>query len=217
MRTVLLGAPGSGKGTQGVILSQKYHIPQISTGDLLRSAVASGSELGQKAKSAMDAGALVSDEIVIGLIRERIAQDDAKQGFILDGFPRNIAQAQALDTMLNALQQPLQTVILLDVAFDELLQRLTGRRTCESCGAIYNIYLSPPKNEGQCDKCGGKLIQRADDNEDTISKRLTVYQEQTEPLIDYYQQQGKLYTIPGVGEVETITQAISSIFDKIEP
>lgn len=146
MRTVLLGAPGSGKGTQGVFLSKKFNIPQISTGDLLRAAVSAGSELGKQAKSAMDAGALVSDEIVIGLIRERLTHDDAKNGYILDGFPRNIAQAEALDQMLTDLGQPLQGVVLLDVPFNELMQRLTGRRTCKDCGAILMyIYLHQRK------------------------------------------------------------------------
>ena len=156
MRTVLLGAPGSGKGTQGVVLSRKYNIPQISTGDLLRAAVRAGTELGKEAKTAMDAGALVSDDIVIGLIRERISQQDATEGYILDGFPRNIPQAEALDAMLDDLNQPLQGVVLLDVAFEELLQRLTGRRTCKDCGAIYNVHLSPSKTEGQCDACNGE-------------------------------------------------------------
>jgi len=215
MRTVLLGAPGSGKGTQGVVLSKKYNIPQISTGDLLRAAVKAGTELGLKAKTAMDAGALVSDDIVIGLIRERISQDDAKNGYILDGFPRNIAQADALDSMLAELNQPLQGVVLLDVAFEDLLKRLTGRRTCRDCGSIYNIYLSPSKNYDECDVCRGPLLQRADDNEETIGNRLKVYQESTEPLIDYYQQQGKLHAIPGTGNVEDITAAVGAIFDNI--
>ena len=215
MRTVLLGAPGSGKGTQGVGLSQKYTIPQISTGDLLRAAVSAGSELGKKAKSAMDAGALVSDDIVIGLIRERIAHDDAKNGYILDGFPRNIPQAEALDAMLSELNQPLQGVVLLDVAFEELMQRLTGRRTCKDCGAIYNIHLSPSKVEGHCDACNGELFQRADDNEETIANRLTVYQQQTAPLVEYYQNQNKLHTIAGTGSVEDISTAIGAIFDTI--
>jgi adenylate kinase len=215
MRTVLLGAPGSGKGTQGVVLSKKYNIPQISTGDLLRAAVSAGSDLGQKAKSAMDAGALVSDDIVIGLIRERISQPDATEGYILDGFPRNIPQAQALDGMLDDLNQPLQGVVLLDVAFEELSQRLTGRRTCKDCGAIYNVHLSPTKVEGHCDNCNGELFQRADDNEETIGNRLNVYQEQTAPLVDYYQQQQKLHTLPGTGDVSAITEAIGAIFDAI--
>lgn len=215
MRTVLLGAPGSGKGTQGAVLSEKYNIPQVSTGDLLRAAVAAGSELGKKAKSAMDAGALVSDDIVIGLIRERISQDDAKEGYILDGFPRNIAQAEALDAMLTALNQPLQGVVLLDVAFEELLQRLTGRRTCKDCGAIYNIHLSPSKVDGHCDACNGELLQRADDNEETIGNRLNVYLEQTSPLIGYYQSQDKLHTVAGLGDVTEITATVAAIFDTI--
>ena len=215
MRTVLLGAPGSGKGTQGVVLSKKYGIPQVSTGDLLRAAVAAGSELGKKAKTAMDAGALVSDDIVIGLIRERISQDDAKNGYILDGFPRNIPQAEALDSMLSDLNQPLQGVVLLDVAFEELLQRLTGRRTCKDCGAIYNVHLSPSKVEDHCDACNGDLFQRADDNEATIGNRLNVYQEQTAPLVDYYTKQDKLHSIAGVGEVSGITAQVSAVFDTI--
>ncbi|OUR71970.1 adenylate kinase [Methylophaga sp. 41_12_T18] len=215
MRTVLLGAPGSGKGTQGVVLAKKYDIPQISTGDLLRAAVSAGSELGKKAKTAMDAGALVSDEIVIGLIRERIADDDAKNGYILDGFPRNIAQAEALDSMLKEMGQPLQGVVLLDVAFEELMQRLTGRRTCKDCGAIYNVHLSPSKTAGQCDSCNGELFQRADDNEETIGNRLKVYQEQTAPLIGYYQAQSKLHSIAGTGDIDSITTAVGAIFDSI--
>jgi adenylate kinase len=215
MRTVLLGAPGSGKGTQGVVLSKKFNIPQISTGDLLRAAVKAGSELGMKAKAAMDAGALVSDDIVIGLIRERLKEADAQNGYILDGFPRNIPQAQALDAMLEQLEQPLQGVVLLDVAFEELMQRLTGRRTCKDCGAIYNVYLSAPKQEGVCDSCGGELFQREDDNEETIGNRLKVYEDQTAPLVHYYAEQDKLHTIAGVGDVNDITAKIGAIFDNI--
>lgn len=215
MRTVLLGAPGSGKGTQGVVLAKKYNIPQISTGDLLRAAVSAGSELGKKAKTAMDAGALVSDDIVIGLIRERLSDADAKNGYILDGFPRNIPQAQALDAMLEELGQPLQGVVLLDVAFEELMQRLTGRRTCKDCGAIYNVHLSPPKTADHCDSCNGDLFQRADDNEETISNRLNVYQEQTAPLIGYYDGQSKLHSIAGAGNIDDITTTVGAIFDAI--
>ena len=215
MRTVLLGAPGSGKGTQGVVLSKKYNIPQISTGDLLRAAVSAGSELGKKAKTAMDAGALVSDDFVIGLIRERISDNDAKNGYILDGFPRNIVQAEALDAMLEKLDQPLQGVVLLDVAFEELMQRLTGRRTCKDCGAIYNVHLSPPKTADHCDACNGELFQRADDNEETIGNRLNVYQEQTAPLIGYYGDQDKLHSIAGTGNIDDITTAVAAVFDTI--
>jgi len=215
MRTVLLGAPGSGKGTQGAVLAQKYNIPQVSTGDLLRAAVKAGTELGKKAKSAMDAGELVSDDIVMGLIRERLSEDDAKSGYILDGFPRNIAQAEALDEMLEDLGQPLQGVVLLDVPFDELMQRLTGRRTCKDCGAIYNIYSTPTKEEGVCDACNGELFQRADDNEETIGNRLKVYEEQTAPLIGYYDSKDKLNTITGTGNIDGITDAVGAIFDNI--
>ncbi|PHS22889.1 MAG: adenylate kinase [Methylophaga sp.] len=215
MRTVLLGAPGSGKGTQSVVLSEKYNIPQVSTGDLLRAAVSADSELGKKAKTAMDAGALVSDDIVIGLIKQRLAEDDANNGYILDGFPRNIAQAEALDSMLSELNQPLQGVVLLDVAFDELLQRLTGRRTCKDCGAIYNIHLSPAKVAGHCDACNGELFQRADDNEETIGNRLNVYQQQTAPLVDFYTKQNKLHSVAGVGDVNEITHVVSAVFDSL--
>jgi len=215
MRTVLLGAPGSGKGTQGVMLAKTYGIPQISTGDLLRTAVSDGNDLGKKAKAAMDAGALVSDDIVIGLIQERISQSDAQKGYILDGFPRNIPQAEALDSMLNKLGQPLQTVVLLDVPFDELMQRLTGRRTCSDCGAIYNVHLSPPKVDSHCDNCNGNLFQRDDDNEATIGNRLKTYEEQTSPLIGYYTNQDKLQTISATGNIDDISAAVGSIFDKI--
>jgi adenylate kinase len=215
MRTVLLGAPGSGKGTQGVVLAQKYNIPQVSTGDLLRAAVGAGTELGKKAKAAMDAGELVSDEIVIGLIRERLSEDDAKNGYILDGFPRNIPQAQALDALLEEMGQPLQGVVLLDVPFEQLMQRLTGRRTCKSCGAIYNVFMTPPEQEDVCDACGGDLFQRADDNEETIGNRLNVYQEQTSPLISYYKDQDKLHELDGTGDINAITSTVSGIFDSI--
>lgn len=215
MRTVLLGAPGSGKGTQGVFLSQKFAIPQISTGDLLRAAVREGSELGKKAKSAMDAGALVSDDIVIGLIRERLSQPDAQNGYILDGFPRNIPQAEALDVMLQEVGQPLEGVVLLEVPFDELMQRLTGRRTCKDCGAIFNVHLSPPAEEGVCDNCGGELFQRQDDNAETIENRLKVYQDQTAPLIGYYQQKNQLHSLNGTGDIESITAAVGTVFDKL--
>ena len=213
MRIVLLGAPGSGKGTQAKLIVEKYGIPQISTGDLLRAAVAAGTELGKRAKAAMDAGELVSDDIVLGMIRERLAEPDTEKGFILDGFPRNLAQAEALDALLDELGKPLQAAILIDVPFDSLLKRLTGRLTCEKCGAVYNIYTNPPKQEGVCDKCGGKLIHRADDNEETIRNRLQVYQEQTEPLIDYYEKQGKLHRIDGEGDIQAIFQAVSAVLD----
>ncbi|HMM46101.1 MAG TPA: adenylate kinase [Candidatus Macondimonas sp.] len=209
MRIVLLGAPGSGKGTQAKLLMERFGVPQISTGDLLRAAVAAKSPLGLKAKAAMDAGELVSDEIVLGMIRERLAEADAKAGFILDGFPRNGAQAAALDALLSELGQDIDRAVHIQVSFDELLKRLTGRRTCTQCGALYNVYFSPPRQEGVCDRCGGALMHRDDDNEQTISRRLRVYEEQTQPLIDYYQAQSKLATVSGSGEVTEILRRVS--------
>lgn len=208
MRLVFLGAPGSGKGTQARKLMEKYASPQISTGDLLRAAVADGSELGKRAKAAMDAGKLVADEIVIGMIRERLHQKDTGFGFILDGFPRSITQAQALDEMLLQEGKPLHKALLIDVKFDALMKRLTGRRTCEDCGQMFNIYYSPAEKEGVCDHCGGKLLQRADDNEQTIGNRLKVYQEQTEPLVEYYRKQGKLASVDGEGSMDVIYERI---------
>jgi adenylate kinase len=215
MRIVLLGAPGSGKGTQARKLAAKYRIPHISTGDLLRAALASGTPLGLQAKAAMDAGQLVSDEIVLGIIRERLRATDAKKGFILDGFPRNIAQAQSLDVMLRNLDQPLDCAVLMDVDFDVLMQRLTGRRTCENCGAGYNIYTNPPRLDDQCDRCGSALRHRADDNEVTIGNRLRVYESQTKPLIDMYRNQGRLESINGVGDEDAVFKRLLSLLEPI--
>ena len=193
MRIVLLGAPGSGKGTQAQRLTDIYNIPQISTGDLLRAAVAAGTELGKQAKVAMDAGGLVSDKIVLGMIRERLQQPDAANGFILDGFPRNLTQAASLDKLLAEVGQPIDAGLLIDVDFDILLKRLTGRLSCKDCSTVYNRYFSPPSKEGVCDKCGStNLYHRADDNEETIGNRLKVYEENTAPLINYYADQGLL-------------------------
>jgi adenylate kinase len=204
MRIVLLGAPGSGKGTQGKLLASKYKIPQISTGDLLRAAVIAGTALGRQAKAAMDAGQLVSDDIVLGIIDERLSEADADNGFILDGFPRNIPQAESLDRMLEKRGTPLQAALLINVDVEVLIERLTGRRTCESCGQMYNIYTSPSRLDDRCDKCGGNLRHRADDNEETISNRLRVYDQQTSPLVSYYREQDKLRTVDGEGEISQI-------------
>ncbi|VAX14049.1 Adenylate kinase, partial [hydrothermal vent metagenome] len=211
MRIVLIGAPGGGKGTQAKLLVEKYAIPQISTGDLLRQAVAAGSALGIQAKTIMDAGQLVSDDIVLGMIRERLSEPDTQNGFILDGFPRNISQAEALDRLLEELGSPMQLALLIDVEFNVLLQRLTGRRTCRDCGQMFNIYTSPPRIDGCCDKCGGELLHRADDNEETIANRLKVYEAQTAPLVEYYRHQGKLRTVQGTGEIEDIFANIERI------
>jgi adenylate kinase len=213
MRIVLLGAPGSGKGTQAKLLVEKYKIPQMSTGDLLRAEVAAGTDLGKKAKAAMDAGQLVTDDVVLGMIQARLTRPDAKNGFILDGFPRNIPQAQALDAMLARLGQPLQLALLVDVGADVLMKRLTGRRNCGSCGAIYNIHFTAPKTSNKCDKCGSSLTHRSDDNEHTVSNRLKIYQEQTAPLANYYKAQGKLRTVRGVGTVSTIFKTLTEIIE----
>lgn len=213
MRIVLLGAPGSGKGTQAKLLLEKYNIPQVSTGDLLRAAVSAGTELGRKAKAVMDAGQLVSDEIVLGIIQERLAKPDAKPGFILDGFPRNIPQAQALDGMLARMGSPLQLALLVDVDRDVLMKRLTGRRIHTKSGRIYNIYFSPPKVPGKDDLTGEALDHRSDDNETTVGHRLKVYEEQTAPLVSYYKAQGKLRTVRGVGSVSEIFKTVSDIIE----
>ncbi len=214
MRIVLLGAPGSGKGTQAKMLLEKYKVPQISTGDLLRAAVAAGTELGKKARAAMDAGQLVTDDIVFGIIQERLSQADAKNGFILDGFPRNIPQAQELDSKLAWLAQPLQIALLVSVDTEVLMKRLTGRRTCGGCGQMYNIYYAPPRVAGRCDKCGGTLLHRSDDKEDTIRKRLEVYEKETAPLVAYYKAQGKLRTVNGIGDINQIFRNVCDIIDQ---
>jgi adenylate kinase len=204
MRIVMLGAPGSGKGTQAQRLQKEHGLPQISTGDLLRRAVADKTPLGVKAKKAMDAGELVSDEIVLGMIKERVAQPDAQRGFILDGFPRNTAQADSLDALLAGLKQKLDRVVLMDVDFDVLMKRLTGRRTCSKTGAVLNIYFSRPEELEACRKAGGELIQRDDDNEATIRNRLQVYDRQTAPLVDYYTKRALLTTISATGDVDAV-------------
>ncbi|ACI22097.1 MULTISPECIES: adenylate kinase [Thermodesulfovibrio] len=214
MRLVFLGAPGAGKGTQAKRLVEKYGIPQISTGDLLRAAVAAGTPLGKEAKAYMDRGELVPDKVVLGMVKERLSQNDCKKGFILDGFPRNVAQAEALDKMLSEMNMPLDLALNLDVPFDDLMKRLTGRRTCKSCGQMYNVYYSPSKVEGKCDKCGGELFQRDDDKEETIRKRLEVYRAQTEPLIDYYSKKGILKSVSGTGSIDEIFNSICAILEK---
>lgn len=213
MRIVLIGAPGGGKGTQAKMLIEKYGIPQVSTGDLLREAVAAGTALGVRAKQAMDAGQLVSDDIVLGMIGERLGKPDAKKGFILDGFPRNLAQAAELDKMLAKIGSPLQTALHIDVDMDILMKRLTGRRTCTACGQMYNIHFGPSRIDGVCDKCGGKLMQRSDDNEATIGNRLKVYENQTAPIIEYYRKQGKLRTISGMGDIKAIFASLVKILE----
>jgi adenylate kinase len=204
MRIVLLGAPGAGKGTQAKKLIEKYGMPQISTGDLLRAAVKAGTKLGIEAKTFMDKGELVPDTVVLGMVEERLKQDDCKKGFILDGFPRNTAQAKALDDMLKTLGMPIDAALSVDVPHEDLMKRLTGRRTCRECGQMYNIYFSPSSKEGICDKCGAALYQRDDDRVDTISKRLEVYNAQTAPLMDYFRLKGILKEVNGTGNIDDI-------------
>jgi adenylate kinase len=204
MKIVFLGAPGSGKGTQAQRLMAQFSMVQISTGDLLREAVAAGSELGQRARQAMDAGELVSDEIVLGMIRDRLQRPDVDSGFILDGFPRNLAQANSLEGVLAELGKSLDAAVLLDVDLDILMQRLTGRRTCSKTGKLLNIYFSPQSDLDACTAAGGELIQRADDNEETIGNRLSVYRQQTEPLIAHYEGAGLLRKVDGEGDMEAV-------------
>lgn len=210
MRLMMLGPPGAGKGTIAKKLVDTYGTPQLSTGDLLRAAVKEGTTLGKKAKSYMDAGELVPDEVVIGLIKERLAQSDCRNGFILDGFPRTIPQAEALAKITG-----LQAVINLDVADEEVISRLSGRRTCKTCGAIYHVKNIPPRVEGVCDKDNGPLFQRDDDKEDAIRNRLQVYRRQTFPLIEHYRAAGILHDVDGAAGVDKVTAASVAIIDSL--
>jgi adenylate kinase len=203
MRIVLLGAPGSGKGTQSQLLIKAHGVPQISTGDLLRDAVAKRTELGLRAKAAMDSGKLVDDATVLGMIRERLSKPDAVNGFILDGFPRNIAQAEALEKMLKELGTPLDSVVLMNLDLGILFKRLTGRRICEECGKVFNVFTSPPPSDNK-----HRLIQRPDDKEEVIGKRLEVYEAQTKPLIKYYEAAGVLRVVDADADVDTVFQSI---------
>lgn len=204
MRIVMLGAPGSGKGTQAKMLESGFGFPQVSTGDLLRKAVADGTELGRRAKAAMDAGELVSDEIVLGMITERISEPDAADGFILDGYPRNAQQAEDLERVLEKIGQRIDAAVLMDVDFEILMKRLTGRRTCSKTGELLNIHFSAQSEIDACIEAGGELIQREDDNEETIRNRLQVYEQQTAPLVEHYRERGLLRTIKAEGTVDEV-------------
>jgi adenylate kinase len=211
MGIILLGPPGAGKGTQAKKLTGEFSIPQISTGDMLREAVKNGTELGKKAKGFMDAGGLVPDEVVIGIVKERLAETDCAKGFILDGFPRTIPQAQALDRVTKELGKEIRFVLSLEVDQNELMERLCGRRTCTGCGAMFHVKFNPPKAAGKCDKCGTALIQRDDDREETITARLANYNKATAPLLDYYRNTGKIRTVMASGEIEAIYASIVKI------
>ncbi|MDZ7374065.1 MAG: adenylate kinase [candidate division KSB1 bacterium] len=208
MRLVLLGPPGSGKGTHGAWLSQKYGIPSISTGDILRAAVAAGTALGKKAQGYMDAGQLVPDDLIVAMIEERLAEADCTAGFLLDGFPRTVAQAEALDALLARRGWKLDGVLQLDVDPEEIVRRLTSRRVCKSCGKIFNLVTNPPPANGRCPECGGEIVQRSDDTEATVRNRLRVYREQTDPLVDFYRKRGLLLTVRGNGSIDEVRERI---------
>ncbi|OGW14994.1 MAG: adenylate kinase [Nitrospinae bacterium RIFCSPLOWO2_12_FULL_45_22] len=214
MRLILFGPPGAGKGTQAKLLGQRYGIPQVSTGDILREAIKKGTPLGLEAKGYMDRGALVPDRVVIGIIEERLQDRDCAKGFILDGFPRTIAQAEALSLALKRLRRDLDCVININIDHEELWKRLTGRRVCCKCGEEFNIYYKKPSQDNICDKCGSGLIQRDDDQEATIENRLRVYKEQTEPLLGYYQKENKLKTAAGQGDIPSVSQKIYQILEE---
>ncbi len=204
MNIIMLGAPGAGKGTQAAVLCEHFGIPTISTGNMIREALKNGTEMGLKAKAYMDEGKLVPDEVVIGIVKERLSEDDCKKGFILDGFPRTIPQAEALDEM----GVDIQHVINIDIADERIVNRMSGRRVCEGCGRPYHLVNLKPQKDGICDDCGGTLVQRKDDHPDTVLARLAVYHKETEPLVAYYEKQGKLVNVPGVDDVVTTKNAI---------
>ncbi|MCU9815616.1 adenylate kinase [Paraclostridium sp. AKS73] len=204
MRIILLGPPGAGKGTQAAGIVEKYNIPHISTGDIFRKNIKEGTELGKKAKGYIDQGLLVPDELTVGLVTDRIAQPDCEKGFMLDGFPRNVAQAQHLDEYLKEVGISLDKVVNIEVYKDILVGRAVGRRICKSCGATYHVEFNPPKVDGVCDVCGGELYQRADDNEETVSKRIQVYLDETKPLVNYYSEEGIIANINGQQSIENV-------------
>ena len=214
MRLIFLGAPGAGKGTQAVYLCEKYAIPQVSTGDILRKAVQEGTELGRQAKGIMEAGGLVSDDIIIQLMQERLSQPDCAAGYILDGFPRTLHQAASLDAMLA--DRGIERVLFFDVPESVILQRLTSRRTCSQCGKNFNLITDPPPADGRCSNCGGGIIQRDDDKEETVRKRLQVYEEKTAPLKAYYQKQQKLIQVSGALPLEEIRRELEVVLKPLE-
>ena len=213
MRLVLLGPPGAGKGTQASAIVEKYKIPHISTGDIFRANIKEGTALGKEAKSYMDKGLLVPDELVVSIVKDRLLKDDCAKGFLLDGFPRTVNQAESLDSELSKMGIELDRVININANADILIERAVGRRICRECGATYHIKFNPPKVEGVCDKDGGELYQRDDDNEDTVATRINVYMEQTQPLIDYYGSKGLLLDVDGTLEISTVFELITEALD----
>jgi adenylate kinase len=217
LRVIFLGPPGAGKGTQAQALASEWGVPHVATGDMLREAVAAKTRLGLEAKRHMDSGGLVPDEVVIGLVGERLAQPDAKAGVVLDGFPRTVAQAEALDALFARTGLSLDRVIYFNVSRDELLRRLTGRRVCRACGRTYHLVSAPPKVADKCDACGGELYQRVDDSEATVVTRLEVYQKQTSPLLEYYRGRKLLAEVPGEGSVAEVAEAIRKATNQVVP
>ncbi|WP_138204910.1 adenylate kinase [Haloimpatiens lingqiaonensis] len=211
MKIILLGPPGAGKGTQAKSISDKYSIPHISTGDIFRKNISEKTPLGVKAKEYMDKGLLVPDELTIDLVKDRLSQEDCKKGFLLDGFPRTVKQAEALDEFINDKGEKIDTALLIEVPRELILERMTGRRVCPSCGASYHIKFNPPKNEGKCGICGADLIQRKDDNEETVMDRLDVYDKQTQPLIAYYKSQNVLSIVDGTLAIDKVFEDICSV------
>ena len=211
MKIIMLGAPGAGKGTQAKQIADKYSIPHVSTGDIFRANIKNGTELGKKAKQYMDQGALVPDELTCDLVMDRIQQDDCKNGFVLDGFPRTIPQAEALDAALEKINEKMDYAIDVDVPDENIVNRMSGRRACLNCGATYHLISIPPKVEGICDRCGSEIVLREDDKPETVQKRLKVYHEQTQPLIDYYKNQGILKSVDGTQPMDEVFKAIVTI------
>ncbi|MCM1261109.1 MAG: adenylate kinase [Butyrivibrio sp.] len=213
MKIIMLGAPGAGKGTQAQMIADKYNIPHISTGDIFRENVKNGTELGIEAKKYMDKGLLVPDELTVKILLDRVAKDDCKNGYVLDGFPRTIPQAEVLDNALNELGEKIDYAINVDVPDENIIRRMSGRRACLSCGATYHIEHVPPKKEGICDKCGKELVQRDDDKEETVKNRLEVYHKQTQPLIEFYTKKGVLKTVDGTADMKDVFTAITTILE----
>ena len=215
MNIILMGLPGAGKGTQASEIVKKFPIPHISTGDMFRKAIKDETDLGKEAKSYMDRGELVPDEVTVGIVKERISEDDAKKGFLLDGFPRTIEQAEALNNIMSELDRNIDAVINIEVPEEELMNRLTGRRICEKCGTTYHLVFNPPKVEGICDIDGGKLYQREDDNPETVSNRLSVNVKQSKPILEYYDEKGILKNIDGSKDIDEVTNDVIDILDHL--